>query len=126
MRKIILEKTSHLTFEQLPHAVEEIQLSVFYIKEILENLIYSSSDEHKWFNLSELCNYLPNKPSKATIYGYVSKNLIPYHKSTKNLRFLKSEIDAYLKEGKKKTASDIEAEGDQFLSSLKRKEVRHA
>ena len=94
--------------------------------DLRKNQTNPSDTEDKWFNVIELCAYHPNKPAKATIYYYVAKNLIPYHKSTKNLRFLKSEIDAWLKEGKKKTASDIEAEADEFLSSRKRKEVRHA
>ena len=53
-------------------------------------------ESDRWFNLSELCAYLPDKPSKVTIYRYVAENKIPYHKSRKKLRFLKSEIDAWL------------------------------
>ncbi len=49
-----------------------------------------------WFNLSELCNYLPNKPSKHTIYSWVRSGKIPYFKERNRLRFLKSEIDAWL------------------------------
>jgi excisionase family DNA binding protein len=56
----------------------------------------------RWFNVNELCNYLPDRPAKQTIYGKVSNNEIPHYKDTKKLRFLKSEIDEWLKQGKKK------------------------
>lgn len=77
----------------------------------------------RWFNLDELCNYLPDKPAKQTIYGKVSNNEIPHYKDAKKLRFLKSEIDFYLKQGRKKTSieiqAEIEANTDAFLSKRK-------
>jgi excisionase family DNA binding protein len=76
--------------------------------------------QERWFNLDELCNYLPNKPAKQTIYGKVSSKEIPYYKDQKTLRFLKSEIDNWLKQGRKKTSIEIQAEiednTDAFLS----------
>jgi excisionase family DNA binding protein len=54
--------------------------------------------EDKWFNMDEFCEYHPDKPSKATVYGWVNKKQIPLHKGGKRLRFLKSEIDAWLKQ----------------------------
>jgi predicted DNA-binding transcriptional regulator AlpA len=75
----------------------------------------------QWFSLPELCNYLPDKPAKATLYGYVSANTIPHHKGPKKLRFLKSEIDSWLKEGRKKTNVEIQAGTDAFVNSRKKK-----
>ena len=77
----------------------------------------------KWFNLTELCNYLPDKPARQTIYGYVAANTIPYNKPAgqKKLKFLKSEIDAWLKTGRNKTNADTEANTDDFLQTRKRK-----
>ena len=74
----------------------------------------------QWFDLSELCEYLPDKPAKATLYGYVSANKIPHHKGAKKLRFLKSEIDEWLKSGKRKTISEIKQETDNYLSTHKK------
>jgi excisionase family DNA binding protein len=51
----------------------------------------------QWFNLNELCEYIPDKPSKPTVYGWVHAGTIPVHKGGKKLRFLKSEIDIWLK-----------------------------
>lgn len=55
-----------------------------------------SNKEQKWLTLSELIDYLPTKPAPATIYGWVSKKTIPYHKCGKRLSFLKSEIDEWV------------------------------
>jgi excisionase family DNA binding protein len=62
--------------------------------------------EDKWFNLKELCEYIPDRPSKPTVYGWVNSSKIPVHKGGKKLRFLKSEIDAWLKEGTKKMLAE--------------------
>jgi predicted DNA-binding transcriptional regulator AlpA len=77
------------------------------------------TESDRWFDLPELCDYLPDKPAKATVYGYVSANTIPCHKGAKKLRFLKSEIDTWLKQGRKKTVAEIEQETDQYLSKKK-------
>ena len=68
-----------------------------------------------WFDLNELCNYLPDKPAKPTVYGWVHTGLIPCHKGAKKLRFLKAEIDQWLKSGKQKTVFEIEAEANNYL-----------
>ena len=72
-----------------------------------------------WFNLSELCNYLPDRPAKATVYSWVSLGKVPLHKNGKKLRFLKSEIDFWLGENRKKTNSEVKAEAANFLSQRK-------
>jgi len=69
----------------------------------------------RWFDLTELCLYLPDKPAKATVYGWVHKGLIPNHKGQKKLRFLKSEIDNFLKQGRKKTLAEISCEADAYI-----------
>ena len=51
--------------------------------------------KEKWFFLEELCDYLPERPSKSTIYSWVGKNMIPFHKRGKRLLFLQSEIDSW-------------------------------
>jgi len=73
----------------------------------------------RWFDLNELCNYHPDKPSKPTVYGWVHDGLIPVHKGGKKLRFLKSEIDTWIKQGRKKTISETANEADQYLKNKK-------
>ncbi|MBC7488395.1 MAG: helix-turn-helix domain-containing protein [Cytophagaceae bacterium] len=77
------------------------------------------TETDRWFDLTDLCLYLPDKPAKATAYGWVHHGLIPCHKGQKKLRFLKSEIDQWLKTGRKKTVAEIEASANNYLSSKK-------
>lgn len=88
----------------------------------------SQSTHNEWLNLSQLCCYLPDKPSKATVYGWVNKKTIPYHKTTKALRFLRSEIDSWLMEGRKPTnaevAKNISEETDSYLITRRNKKCR--
>lgn len=79
-----------------------------------------STEADRWFDLIELCEYHPDKPTKPTVYGWVSTGKIPVHKGGKKLRFLKSEIDNWLKQGKIKTFAEIEADAEQYLTNRKR------
>lgn len=78
------------------------------------------TETDRWFDLNELCIYHPDKPSKPTVYGWVNAGTIPVHKGGKKLRFLKSEIDSWLKQGRKKTLIELTSEADQYLSSKKK------
>lgn len=111
-----------VTFEQLPKAVTQLCEDIAFIKlHLVKEAGKKQPDSDRWFNLSELCDYLPDRPAKATIYGKVSSSTIPCHKGSKKLRFLKSEIDAWLMQGKKKTNAELQTETDIFLAGQKRK-----
>lgn len=68
------------------------------------------ANQDRWFDLDELTDYDPEKRTRATFYGYVHRKEIPFHKRGKKLYFLKSEIDEWLKAGRKKTVDEIEAD----------------
>ncbi len=111
------------------HAVTITQITPQELQTLIDNSVskffsvYSTPPQREtdtWFDLTELCNYLPDRPAKATVYGQVSANTIPYHKGAKKLRFLKSEIDAWLKQGRNKTISEIETEVENFLGDRKK------
>lgn len=107
---------TEITFEKLPQAVTQI----FAKLENIERLLVEQSNEQPtendhWLDLNELCSYLSDKPAKTTVYGWVHSGLIPYHKGQKKLRFLKSEIDAWLKQCRRKTRSEIENEAGEYL-----------
>ena len=69
----------------------------------------------RFMDLNELVQYDPEKRSKPTFYGYIHDRTIPFHKRGKKVTFLKSEIDSWLKEGRRKTRSEIEADAGQNL-----------
>lgn len=111
-----------VSFDSLPIAVEQLCKDMATVKQLL--LSKSSEkqpDPDRWFNLRELCEYLPDKPTRATVYSWVHYRKIPFHKGSKSLRFLKSEIDAWLKKGRVKTNAEIAQEVDHYLINKKTK-----
>ena len=100
-----------------------VQLDSEQLNSLIQNAIRKVISENpqaeqptdRWFDLNELCIYHPDKPSKPTVYGWVNAGIIPVHKGGKKLRFLKSEIDSWLKQGKRKTFSEIASEADTYL-----------
>jgi|APCry1669189204_1035204.scaffolds.fasta_scaffold28193_3 predicted DNA-binding transcriptional regulator AlpA len=74
------------------------------------NTAPAAADPERWMNLQELCDYLPDHPKPQTVYSWVSNKVIPVNKGSKHLRFLKSEIDQWLKSGRRKTFAEMQAE----------------
>ena len=94
--------------------------------EKIETLLNETKTElpesDQWFNLQELCQYLPDRHAWQTVYGWIRQKLIPYHKKGKKLQFLKSEIDNWFKTNKHKSLAEIQAEAEQFILSKKKAE----
>lgn len=94
-----------------------------WIKEVNSELRLQTVDHStlpdRWLDLTELCEYLPDKPTKPTVYGWVHEGRIPVYKGAKKLRFLKDEIDNWMKQGRKKTVQEAAAEADQYLVKKK-------
>ena len=113
--------TEVLTLETLPKAFTQLTNEVSEIKRLLlEKSNEQPTETDRWFDLTELCIYHPDKPTKPTVYGWVNAGTIPVHKGGKKLRFLKSEIDNWLKQGRKKTLAETASEADQYLTKKKR------
>jgi excisionase family DNA binding protein len=100
-----------LTLETLPKAFSQLTNEVSEIRQMLLAISNDKPAEaDRWLNLDELCQYHPDKPSKMTVYGWTQAGSIPVHKGGKKLRFLKSEIDRWLLQGRKQSTAEIEAE----------------
>ncbi|MCU0329180.1 MAG: helix-turn-helix domain-containing protein [Chitinophagales bacterium] len=84
------------------------------IHELHKKLVPDSKPVDQWFDLDELCKYHPDHPKKSTVYAWVNTNAIPFHKTGKKLRFLKSEIDAWLAQGYHKTYLDVAKSVDSY------------
>jgi len=113
-----MEKVTH---DNLPQAVEEINLQVQYLVELLKPITNTTKSEQPaiWFNIDELRAYLPDKPKKSTVYDWTRNRTIPFHKPKKSLAFLKAEIDEWLKSGKVKTHDEFKLDVEEH--ELKRK-----
>ena len=104
-----------ITFEQTQQQVAELKKEVKEVKNILLNKAENQSTiEIPVFldKIVELTGY-----TKPTIYSYCQKNEIPYHKKNGRLFFFTSEIVDWIKEGKQKTITEIEAYTDAYLSN---------
>lgn len=110
-----------LSFDKLPEIVNQLVEEVQLLKRlIIEQGKLSKPDAIIWFDMTELCNYLPDKPAKATVYTWIHEAQIPYYKGGKKLRFLKSDIDTWIQQGRRKTMKEINEEVDNFLNLKKR------
>ena len=89
-------------------------LSDQIIKSLIESGLinqseHSESTGDQWLNVEDLCKYLPDHPCRNTVYKWKRKGIIPFHKRSKHLYFLKSEIDAWLKSGRGMTRNEIKS-----------------
>ncbi|MFD2891180.1 helix-turn-helix domain-containing protein [Flavobacterium chuncheonense] len=71
--------------------------------------------EEKFLNIDELSKFIGL--TKPTIYGHVHRNSIPFIKKGKMLRFSKSDILNWLKEGKSQSKNQLDATVDQYLAN---------
>lgn len=111
--------TNGLALETLPKAFKCPTNEVRGIKRLLlEKSNEQPAQPEDWFDLNELCNYQPDKRSMPKVYGWVNACIIVVHKGVKKLRFLKSKIDS-LKQGRKKTFSEIACEAKQYCKMKK-------
>jgi predicted DNA-binding transcriptional regulator AlpA len=108
-------------FEFLDHRLSVIES--YLVK--LDEKFYPPQQADQWFDLNELCSYLPDKPATATVYAWVHTAQIPCHKGGKKLRFLKSEIDNWLMQGRKKTFAETASEADAYLAAKRKGGVNH-
>ena len=110
----------HVTYNNLPEAIEYLITKVETLeKALMEKSEATTAPMDRWLNIDELKAYLPDHPAKATIYGWVSKREIPYHKGGKKLRFLQSDIDKWLSNGKHKSESELRDEADKYCETRK-------
>jgi len=112
--------SDELSFNDVPKAVAHLINKVERIETLLNTKQPQTPEGDRWLNLDDLCKYHPDHPAKPTVYGWIGQRSIPYHKKGKKLMFLKSEIDSWLKEGRRKTTAEIQAEAAQFITDSKK------
>jgi len=110
----------NLTFNDLPTAVTRLTNEVSELKSLIlkkqENPPTNKTEQ--LLTIKEASEFL--KLTVPTIYSKVSRNELPYMKQGKRLYFSNTELMEYIKEGRKKTNSEIEAEAETYLSNHKK------
>ncbi|WP_259429444.1 helix-turn-helix domain-containing protein [Chryseobacterium chendengshani] len=67
-------------------------------------------------NASELLNF-----SLATLYTKICKREVPFYKQGNRLYFSRQELFDWIKEGRKKTLNDINADATKIVSAMNKK-----
>lgn len=62
-------------------------------------------EQEKFLNIEQAAEFLGL--AVQTLYGYTSKGIIPFIKRGKSVRFLKSDLEKWLKEGRKLTIEEM-------------------
>lgn len=96
-----------LQFNDLPKAVTELQQTVNEIKQlILQRNAELPVEPEQLLTIKQAAEFL--NLSVPTIYSYVQRAEIPVSKRHKRLYFSKQELLEWVKEGRKRTLSEIE------------------
>ncbi|WP_295939456.1 helix-turn-helix domain-containing protein [uncultured Alistipes sp.] len=107
-----------ITFDNLPQVVSEIANEISDIKRLLlEKGNAPQSEADQLLTIQQAAKLL--NLSVPTIYGYVHRAEIPVCKRGKRLFFSKQELLAWVKEGRKKTATETAVDADNYLSRRK-------
>lgn len=99
-----------LTLEQMPEAITELTSKVDKLLELVNVRLNDSTTESTattWMDLDGLRAYLPDHPTRSTVYSWVYKREIPYYKKSKKLTFSKEEIDRWLLNSAHRTAASM-------------------
>ncbi|QCR24493.1 helix-turn-helix domain-containing protein [Pontibacter sp. SGAir0037] len=108
----------HFTFEQLPQALSLLHEKMNRIERLLVEQ-QPPPEKETLLNVSQAATFL--HLSVATLYTKVSCRDIPYSKRGKRLYFRKSELEDWVRQGRKKTVSEIQQEAVQKASNNGRK-----
>lgn len=108
--------------EEMPQALNYLISKVETLEEKVNELSTKKDapDSQEWMDIEDLRLYLPTHPAKQTIYGWVNENSIPYYKTSKKLTFRKSEIDEWLKQGRRKCHEDLRREAMEYIYNKKK------
>jgi len=108
--------TENLTFDQLPTAVNQLAQKL----ENIERLLLQKKEQQpleppeQLLTIQEAAKFL--NLSVPTIYSKVSRGELPVMKRTKRLYFSRKELLNYVKAGRKKTNTEIEAKANSYIS----------
>ena len=95
--KTINKTNMNNTFDSLPGLVAEINKKIDILMSDRES---PATEEDYLMSVEGLIDYLPEKPARQTIYGWIHNSKIPYEKHGKRLYFRKSEINNWLTHGR--------------------------
>jgi excisionase family DNA binding protein len=110
----------NLTFNDLPTAVTMLTKEVSELKRLLtEKQEHLPTDTpEQLLTIQEAAEFL--SLTVPTMYSKVSKGELPVMKRSKRLYFSRTELMKYVKDGRKKSNAEIEAEAEAYLLNNKK------
>lgn len=105
---------STISFNDLPGAITELLEKVSSIEQLLKSKGERPNEAEDGLLTISGAGELLNL-SKNTIYKLAQHRAVPYIKKGKRLYFLKEELLAWIKTGKKKTEAELKEEAENSL-----------
>ena len=108
-------------FDELPEAINYLINKVESLEQKVKELgsTKDTPKQQEWLDIDGLCQYVPTHPAKQTVYTWVNEKIIPFYKSSKRLLFLRSEIDDWLRQGRRKNNEELKREAEAFITKKK-------
>ena len=109
---------SEITFNDLPDVVSTLVDEIKSLRQMIDSRLSSTQPEQQttWMTMAEFREFHPEHPAPTTVYGWVRNGLIPHYKKGKKLFFKRSEIEAWLNDGRQKTDAEYEAEATDYMN----------
>jgi len=92
-------------FDKLPEVVRQLFEKVESLEILLQKFQPQNEAEHEFLNIKEAAEYL--KITVPALYTKVSRKEIPVNKPGKRLYFKRSDLQEWIKLGRRKTASEL-------------------
>ena len=109
----------NFTFEQLPHAISLLHERMSHLERLLTER-HLQRETEEIINVSQAAAFL--HLSVATLYTKVSCREVPFSKRGKRLYFRRSELEEWVRQGRKETVSEIEQEAVQHVTCRRKKQ----
>jgi len=109
---------NEISFETLPKAVAFLTDQIAELKTLVENNTSTAkiSDKKIPINIDAACQIIGK--AKPTVYTLVRTRKIPCYKNGKKLYFFEDELLEWIRNGKRKTLTEIETEASKNYRKL--------
>ena len=111
----------NLTHDTLPQGVTQLIKDFNELKRLLidKQEQTPTTQTERLLTIQEAAEYL--SLSVPTLYSKCSKGELPFMKRSKRLYFSSVQLMEYIKDGRKKSNAEIEAEAEAYLSNNKKR-----
>ncbi len=105
-----------LTTEELQNIINKSVQQALKEHDDKKTKLEANENEKDLLNVKEAAKYLDL--TVPTMYSKVSRGELPSMKKAKRLYFSKKELTGFLRDGRKRTVKELQAEADKYFSNL--------